>query len=207
MNINLFVNHYQCGDEERQAELDFCVKHNTESNLFANIILFGGRVTYNDFFKETANYPNDINILSNVDIYFNETILKVLEMGDNDCYCITRWEEVDGEIRRFSEMHDYNNGAQEAWSQDTWVIKGKARRVNGQFHLGIPGCDNRIAYEFHIAGYNVSNPCPDIQCIHKHKSPTRNYQVPKGMGGKIQRPYKFIAPRDENPKIARRRKI
>ena len=68
MNINLFVNHYQCGDEERQAELDFCVKHNTESNLFANIILFGGRVTYNDFFKETVNYPNDINILSNVDI-------------------------------------------------------------------------------------------------------------------------------------------
>ena len=206
MKINLFINHYQCGDIERQKELDFCLKTNRESGYFDNIINFDGRITYNDFFKETANYPEDINILANTDIYFNETILKVLEMVNNDCYCITRWEEDKGDIVRFKDKHGYNNEAKESWSQDVWVIKGKAKNLNGAFHLGIPGCDNRIAHEFTMARYQVSNPCERIQCIHKHQEKERSYNIPKGYNGKVPMPYKFIAPLDEFIDSATRRK-
>lgn len=203
--INLFINSYQCGTKERQAELDFCLKHNRESGFFNEIINFDGRVTYNDFFRECANYPDDINILANTDIYFNETILKVLDMGNNDCYCITRWEEEEGEIVRFKDKHDYNNEAKEKYSQDVWVIKGKAKGVNGSFHLGVPGCDNRIAHELSFK-YNVSNPCDKIQCIHKHKEKERNYDIPKGYNKRVPPPYKWIEPSDEEVNLTTRRR-
>lgn len=203
MKINLFINFYQCGDKERQKELDFCLKTNRESGYFDNIINFNGRITYNDFFKETANYSADINILANSDIYFNDTILKVRDMNSSECYCITRWEENKGDIVRFKDHHGYNNGAKEKYSQDVWVIKGKAKQIYGAFHLGIPGCDNRIAYEFTMAKYLVSNPTEKIQCIHRHQDKNRSYNIPTSYGGKVPRPYKFISPSDEieQPKI------
>ena len=203
IKINLFVNYYQCGNKERQKEIDFCLDYNKKSNLFSEIIIFDGRPTYNDFFKETKNYPNDINILTNSDIYFNDTILKVKEMTDSQCYCITRWEEDEekGAVR-FKEKHVYNNEAKEKYSQDVWVFKGKTRSINGRFNLGVPGCDNRIAYEITMSGYKVSNPCPDIQCIHKHKNPERNYTLPH----KVPPPYKFIDPCNEATNFITRRK-
>jgi hypothetical protein len=174
----------------RSGKTKRAFKTNRESGLFNEVINFQGRVTYNDFFNETKNYPNDINILANTDIYFNETINLVREMGDNDCYCITRWEEDGDEIVRFKEKHTYNNYAKEAWSQDVWIIKGVAKKVDGYFNLGVPGCDNRIAHELHRSGYRVINPCDKIQCIHRHKEQKRAYTI----SGKVPKPYKFIEP-------------
>lgn len=203
MKINLFTNHYKCGEPKRQAELDFCLKTNINSGYFSEIINFSGRITYNDFFKHTARFPNDINILANADIYFNDTILKVKEMKDNECYCITRWElDEDGNICRFRDKHAYNKEAKEKYSQDVWVIKGKARQVWGDFQLGRRGCDNRIAHELVMAHYKVSNPCEDIQCIHKHQSAERVYTIEE----KVYPPYKFIEPGDEVTHVITRRR-
>lgn len=204
--INLFLIYYDC-DKDRRKELDFCLKHNRQSGFFSELIIFGSTPTYNDFFKECANYPDDINILSNSDIYFNETILKVREMKDNECYCITRWEEDGDDIVRFKDKHIYNKAAKEAWSQDVWVIKGKAKHVHGAFHLGVPGCDNRIAHEFVMAKYVVSNPCETIQCIHKHKEKERHYKIPKIYTNKrIPPPYKWIEPGDEVTNLTTKRR-
>jgi len=207
IKINLFINHYQCGNKARQKELDFCLNHNRESGYFNEVINFDGRVTYNDFFKECALYPDDINILANTDIYFNETIKLVRDMKDNECYCITRWEEDGNEIVRFKDKHGYNNEAKEKFSQDVWVIKGKAKYVHGAFHLGVPGCDNRIAYEFVMAKYIVSNPCEKIQCIHRHQDNKRSYNIPSGYGSKrVPMPYRFIEPGDEMTNLTTRRR-
>lgn len=204
VKINLFINHFECGNVDRQKELDYCVNHNCESGYFNEIINFKGRLSYEDFFKETLNYPDDINILANTDIYFNETILNVRDIKENECYCITRWEEDGDNIVRFKDKHDYNKGAKEAWSQDVWVFKGRAKNVYGKFNLGVPGCDNRIAHEFIIAGYTVSNPCEHIQCIHRHKDPNRSYTISK----RVPPPYKFIQPGDHlNRKSTRRRPL
>lgn len=207
VKINLFVSNYKFGDPVREAEIDECLKINRSSGLFSEIIVFNNRPKYNDFFREAAHYPDDINILANSDIYFNETIKHVREMGENECYCITRWEEDGDSIVRFKEKHEYNNGAKEAWSQDVWVIRGKAKSVYGDFYLAIPGCDNRIAHEFLMARYTVKNPCEKIQCIHKHKSHERNYKIEKGYMERIPPPYKFIAPGDEATITMRRRAV
>jgi hypothetical protein len=47
--------------------------------------------------------------------------------------------------------------------------------VYGNFTLGMRGCDNRIAAEFEIAGYRVSNPSKSIRSYHVHNSGIRNY--------------------------------
>lgn len=196
MNINLFVNHYNCGDQVRQKEIDYCLDLNRNSGVFNEVINFDGRITYNNFFEETANYPDDINILANTDIYFNKTINLVREMKDDDCYCITRWEEGKEGIVRFKDHHGFNNDAKEKFSQDIWIIKGKAHGVHGAFHLGVPGCDNRIAYEL-SKYYKISNPCDTIQCIHKHADKRRDYNIPTGYRYRVPQPYKWVEPNDE----------
>ena len=205
--INLFVIHYEC-DKERRKELDFCLNHNRKSGLFSQIVIFESTPTYTDFFIQAAKYPDDINILSNSDIYFNETINLVREMKENECYCITRWEEDNqGNIVRFKDKHAYNKEAKEKYSQDVWVIRGKPRQVYGEFHLGVPGCDNRIAHEFVMAHYKVSNPCERIQCVHRHKDEKRYYKIPERyFKGKVPAPYKFIEPGDEVTHVITRRR-
>jgi hypothetical protein len=173
MNINLFINYYKCDDPIRQKEYDYCLKRNKKSGLFNEIITFDGRMAYNDFFEHAGKYPNDINVLANLDIYFNDTILLAKEIGDDEAYALTRWEIKGSKIIPFERKHD---GARAMHSQDVWIIRGKARAVNGNFNMGVPGCDNRIAYELNRQ-YRVLNPSDKIKCIHKHKDEKRNYTL------------------------------
>ena len=198
--MNLFINYFQCGDKERQKELDFCFNTNIESGLFKKIINFDDRPTYNDFFNATKVYPNDINIFANSDIYFNETINLVRDMGVKDAYALTRWEIDNGEIVPFEEKHHYNAEAKAKHSQDVWVFNGVAKNIRGNFQIGVPGCDNRIAWEINNAGYRLSNPSDKIQCIHKHAEQARNYNIKKP----IPPPYLWVIPNGvEQPRRGR----
>lgn len=197
MQINLFVNHYQCGDSERQKELDFCFEANKQNEYIDKIINVQDRLTYNRFFELTASYPNDINILANSDIYFDYTIKEVLDIKPRDCYAITRSELKGNTVVSFTEMNQYNKAAQARHSQDVWVFKGVVKNVFGNFPLGVPGCDNRIAWEIRKAGYNLVNPCHRIKCIHKHRSTERNYNIPAGLGERIPMPYLWVDPEGE----------
>jgi hypothetical protein len=206
MKLNLFVNYFQCGDKERQKELDFCFNTNKDSGLFSEIINFSDRPTYNDFFEATKAYPEDINILSNSDIYFNETINLVREMGTKDAYALTRSELEEGEIVSFEDKHHYNAEAKAKHSQDVWVFNGVPRGINGYFHIGRPGCDNRIAWEINAAKYVLSNPSDRIQCIHKHEESKRKYTMPDS----VPPPYLWVGVIGiEQPRASRgvRRKI
>jgi hypothetical protein len=185
MKLNLFVNYYKCGDPIRQKELDFCFNHNRKSGLFNEIINFEGRMTYNDFFKQTHNYPDDVNILSNLDIYFNESILLASDIDAGDAYALTRWEIKNGAVVSFETKH--NGGAKAMHSQDVWIIKGAAKPVNGNFNMGVAGCDNRIAYEL-AQYYKVTNPSDEIKCVHKHKNESRNYTIP----GRVPPPFMWV---------------
>ena len=186
--INLFVNYYNCGEIERQKEIDFCFNHNKNSGLFSNIINFNDRPTYTDFFNATLAYPEDINVFSNSDIYFNDTIKHVLNMGSMDAYALTRWEESENGIVPFETKHSYNQEAKSKHSQDVWVFYGAVNTVYGGFHIGVPGCDNRIAYEINKANYNLSNPSNIIKCVHKHANEKRVYTMPD----KISPPYLWV---------------
>lgn len=206
--MNLFVNYYQAKDEERQKEIDFCFDKNFNNPLIDRVIIFHSknsyltkgvvnkqewidieidRPTYQDFFNTTKDYPNDINIICNSDIFFDETLEHANRIKDNEVFCLTRWEWNDGNIIDFNRMH----GAPPRYSQDCWVFKGACRlndcdkvwainQETGQpseipFTLGVPGNDNFIAYKFKSVGYNVRNPSLTIKPIHVHKERQRDY--------------------------------
>jgi hypothetical protein len=182
MKINLFSSYYQVSDPERQAEIDFCRKANNGNKFIDAIYYFeAGRPTYADFFSWMREFPNDINILANSDIYFDETLELVKSIDVRTCYALTRWEEREEGIVPFEKGHTHN-GAKAKQSQDVWVFLGEPRIKDGNFCLGQPGCDNKIAYLIRLNGYQVTNPSLSIRAIHRHKEDARTYNLPR-LGG------------------------
>lgn len=191
--INLFVSYFNSRDIARQKEIDYCYNTNKDSGFFDSVINFHSWPMYDDFFNETKNYSKDINVLANADIYFNETILYARDINPNESYALTRWEESEGEVIPFDQKHQYNNNAKAMHSQDVWIFNGETKGINGAFPIGVPGCDNRIAYEIGLAGYQLKNPSNVIQCIHKHKSDSRNYNRHPNYGReKVPPPYRWV---------------
>lgn len=182
--INLFVQVYDCGNEERQKELDYCLAENKNLNInsvpYFNVIEIKERLTFNDLFKLTENYPNDINIIANSDIYFDETILEARFLKPNECYALSRWDYVNGGAILFNRKD----------SQDVWIFNGSVTKDIGHYNLGVPGCDNKIAYELMTNGYSVSNPSKTIHSIHLHNTNYRTYN-PKD---RLFEPFHFIFP-------------
>jgi len=173
--IRLFYNYYFDQDIRRRAELDRCKQVNLENKLLNVIIIDTSsqsmeKPTYNFFFNKINEITgdDDINIISNSDIYFDDSIALVEKMTSNQVYALSRWN-----VNRQGNVELFNRED----SQDTWIIKGKVKPVYGDFHLGRPGCDNRIAHEYKVAGYEVLNPSKTIKSFHLHNSGVRRYNT------------------------------
>lgn len=181
--IRLFYNYYEDKHPFRKQEIDYCLKRNLENQALTTIVVDSpGKPTY-DFFFEKINAvtgPDDINIICNSDIFFDDTIKFVEKIQPKEMYALLRWEWVPGGAR-FYERPD---------SQDTWIVRGKVEGVFGGFSLGIRGCDNRIAHEFLKAGYDVKNPAKTIRTYHVHTSMVRNYT----MADVVPPPYHTLMP-------------
>lgn len=179
MKINLFSSYYTVEDSRRQLEIDFCYQHNLKNKFIDACYYFDmGRPTYSDFFEWMSDFPNDVNILANSDIYFDETIEKTKGIDIKTAYALTRWEERREGVVPFEQGHTHN-GAKAKHSQDVWVFLGAPRVKNANFCLGQPGCDNKIAYLMRYSGYRVLNPSLSIRCIHRHKAQERSYNMPR----------------------------
>jgi hypothetical protein len=199
----LYTSYYHDKNAERQKELLHCLTVNVENKDIDEVVLFiegkaaeypeltfkkvtiieAPRPRFKDFFDVINVFAsdNDISIIANSDIYFDRTIryIKLIDM-DNTCLALSRHHYYSKDR---IELHN------EAWSQDVWIFKGKVKPMNySEFHLGIPGTDNRIAYEIGLAGYKLLNPSKSIRCIHFHMSEVRNYYHL----GKIQKPYMSV---------------
>lgn len=179
-NINLFINRYTSPNSERQKELDICYQLNSENRFIKNIIEVEGR-NYEDFFRAMQAYPDDVNIIANADIYFNDTIELIKRITHYEAFCLTRWDYNGNGHANFMNRSD---------SQDAWVIRGKPKSITGDFPLGKAGCDNRIAYNLKQAGYIVKNPSLSIQSIHYHVSNFRTYNP----HDRILEPYLLVKP-------------
>jgi hypothetical protein len=197
--VNIYTSFYQDSNPVRQLELLYCLKKNINNPLIDKIyLLVEGNVvlpksdkivsvnfkrpTYRDFFdfvNNTVITKDDISIVCNTDIYFNHT-LSLLDFHDRQCVALSRWDYKKQALR----LHN------ERYSQDSWIFKGKIRNVRfADFYMGIPGCDNRIAYELNRAGYRLLNPATTIQSIHYHPSDLHNYNQDTP---KIPKPYLYV---------------
>ena len=198
---NLFINLYPESHEARRKELFDCLQNNINNSsidiiyilvenvlrddLFHNskIILqpIAHRPTFQEIFElvNLVSKEKDINIVTNNDIYFDHTLNFIDCIKENDCYAITKIDIQKDKLVRI----------QKTFSQDTWIFRGRIR-IPGfcNFTMGLPGCDNRLAYELDQFGYDLQNPSHTIHCIHLHESNVRRYD----MTVKVPMPYKDV---------------
>lgn len=180
-NINLFVQVYKSSNQQRQKQLDFCLMKNKQNkNIKVYQLNNQDRVTFKDFFKLVNNISgeDDINIIANSDIVFDDSVIKFKRMSKNTACVVGRWEGavLDGEnINNSNIWHQHKkNGA------DSWVFRGKIKQVpDCDFGLGIWGCDTALAERLRRTKYYVVNPSLDIYNYHIHKSNYRTNQFPQ----------------------------
>jgi len=193
MNINLFFEFFNSKHFNRQEEFDFCIKTNINSKLFNNIYAITNtndiplyllkaekqnkikiiktnseRLEYQQVFEisNKLTKDNDINLLCNTDIWFDDTInLLHNKMTLEIAIGLSRWYPSD-DYYMINGFHMDGKAAPE--SNDTWGWLGKCKVTNGTFPIGYTGCDCRIMKCFEEAGYRVYNPAKSVKTWHKH---------------------------------------
>ena len=192
--IILFTPYYKAKHSERQEELIYCLKKNTQCDEIEKIILviddehipevespkieivkIDARPTYLDWVELTEKRcQNQISILANTDIYFDESITRIREIFAADpqgFVALSRYEKEEENYTLHKTPH---------WSQDVWAVSGdfkftKSFKNSLRVSLGVPRCDNKIAYLFAIHGAPVYNPCHHIKTVHVQESQLRYY--------------------------------
>jgi len=214
MNVNLFTTFYVDSSNQRFEELKYCLRENSKVNFktihivteddtvkpiidelssprICRIDFTEKRPTFNTFFEvmSRGEYKNDLNIICNSDIFFKDldAILGIYEFTEhinNTCLALSRWDILaDGREVHFDR----------ADSQDTWVFFGRPRfKTTIEFGMGVAGCDNRLAHEFQMAGYNVINPSKSVKTFHYHISNVRNYIENGEVKERIPPPYLLV---------------
>ena len=178
------------GPPERWEELRACWDRNDAA--FDAVTVASGRATFTEMFALCR--PDAVNVIANSDIYFERDNLRRMAeaITPRDCFALSRWD-VD------------ENGWGQLWnhadSQDAWVFHGVPDGIVADFPMGVPGCDNHLAWLIFQAGYNLRNPSLTFRAYHLHNVKWRSYLAePDGEargGQKIERippPYKLIKP-------------
>lgn len=181
MVSNLYITHHPTNCK-RQQELELCLNLNEGS--FDRVFVFSEQTTRPDWYKgmwltpehrltfaDVIKYCNmcgrdDINVIANADLIIPtkavDLIKKHLQHGE--CYALAKWDITPKGIRPWTT----------GWSQDMWCFRGKVRSETiGNYYFGLPGCDNRFAYELQQTGYKVLNPSESIETYHLHLSNLR----------------------------------
>jgi hypothetical protein len=191
--INLFFPYYNCGHEERQQEIELCLIQNLGNKAISKIIVLiddnsvlpiddakittiylDSRPTYKKWIELTSELSlNGVSVLCNSDIYFDESVKRLNDIVDSPAkfVALSRWEVV----KKHTHLHPNPH-----WSQDVWAMNCKNYLSKEMLHqldfpIGVPRCDNKIAYLFGIFGWEVFNPCGHVKSFHVHETEMRTY--------------------------------
>jgi len=153
------------------------------------------RPTFRNMFDIISihSLSDDINIICNTDCFIDEhdTIKLNNITGQDDALCLLRREiksvcplKIDARSSKKNRIKHAND------MQDCWIIRGKPKNEMWlDFPMGVPGCDNRLAFEMQKAGYKLLNPYSIIKVYHYHRSKIRRYSD----DNRVQQPYAFPA--------------
>ena len=199
--IILVTQYYIPKNKEREQEINTCLIKNLENNIIDEIHLYiendydfnflknknkikfiktNKQLSYNTVFNYSNIYDkNHIIILSNSDIYFNNTLKNIYDLNfKNVFYALNRYD-IDKNNKLV--LYDVN------YSQDVWIWKPPINiiindnNINDYFDindgiiLGVGGCDNRILKVVKDSGYIIKNASDKIQSIHNHKNNYRTW--------------------------------
>jgi FkbM family methyltransferase len=203
----LVTAYYSDPKPARRDEFLECVRRNAANPLFGELHVFcedgtppglddpkvravplGRRATYRDLFDyANRNLAGWRVVVANADIYFGDD-LRRLDAYDLDgkLLCLSRWDvQADGSARFFEHGE----------SQDAWVFVAPVRPFPCDFHFGVPGCDNRLAWEAAQAGLQVENPGRSLRAYHLHLSGVRRYHDRQRVRGPtLSVPAQFLGP-------------
>lgn len=150
------------------------------------------KLKFNDAIKYiNENLKNEVCILANSDIFFNETLNHINRFNlTGKMFALLRYEYSD--MKLFSEWNEPRRD-----SQDTWIFISPLK-INYNlidFSFGTPGCDNMFASIIERETIlTVTNPCYTIETIHVHSSEFRTYTETNRLHGK----YLYLSPSNIN---------
>jgi hypothetical protein len=201
----LMVGFYRDPDPVRMRELLTCLSHNLGNALIdemhvhveerqpgrkyylleeypvlahpkVRLVDHGRRVSYWALFDRANQKCSGRRvIIANADIYFDNSLAQLDRTSlEGKLLCLSRWDvQPDGSTHLFAHT----------FSQDAWIFQAPMRPFKNDFLLGLPRCDNRIAWEAQRAGLAVSNPSHTVRAYHLHLSGIRNYTAKQEIRG------------------------
>ena len=144
-------------------------------------IVTGVRMDFADAIKQVKAYSMDgYIVIANSDIFFDKTIFNLRKGTLKDepgVQCLLRFE-YDNTKRKlgYCKLFGPRPDSQDVWIlHSNWVPHKKIRNKHFKITLGMPGCDNTIAWVFHEQGYRVFNEPYRIKTYHYHSTQIRNY--------------------------------
>ncbi len=173
----------------RMREIDECIRRNLANQAIDEMHMFiedgaaslagrhdpklrwlshGRRLTFRDLFDHAnREFAGRRVIIANSDIYFDETLERLEGYPlQGKLLCLSRWDvQPDGSVRLFEH----------AFSQDAWIFEAPLPEFRCDWYMGLPGCENRLAYEAAAAGLVLENPARSIRANHLHLSQVRHY--------------------------------
>ncbi len=191
--IRLLINLYSMEEGERLDEIAVCLRNNIANPHISEVVVLDEGFPRQELLKDPKvqvvsihsrpdfsayiQYlnPEGFNLLSNNDIWFDDSLQKIkwLNPGPYDLLSLTR-READGKLYK----------ADQGDAQDSWLFFGQAEPLKDcTFPMGIPGCENRLAFLFFSKRYRVLNPSRCIQTHHEHRSGNRGYQSADRIAG------------------------
>ena len=159
---------------------------NTQQSKKVEQVIINTDPHYKLRFDDAVNFINScddclgkICVLSNSDIYFDETLDKIDNTTiSNNVYALLRYDESKNQNGDGEPIELYKKeGNPRSDSQDCWIFKSplKVDTKFLNFEFGTLGCDNVFANIIYNSGIYISNPCLDIRSIHVHCSNFRTY--------------------------------
>lgn len=210
--MNLLIEYFTSTNKNRDNEYLFCIKQNILNPLIEKIYVFisddselnltdkklvivklSTRPTFLDLFKYcNDNLTNQNCIISNTDIFFDESLSKLDGYDMTSKFLsLTRWDiffDGKGWIMKYYDypwwdcyladgtLSEKDSIRTNQLSQDAWIFRSPVKIDNRiDFLMGKPGCDNRISQIMFENGYQVSNPSKVIICKHYHQTNFRTY--------------------------------
>lgn len=192
--IVLFVPYFEPADPARRREIALCLERNLHCSAIDHIYLLiddGAKVasdparltslrldhrpTYADWVGLSHELcPGQISVFANADIYFDNSIGELAQLfsaDPNAFVALSRYDLTNGKETLHPNPH---------WSQDSWAFRppavaNAARDACLDFPVGVPRCDNKVAYVFGVYGHTVYNPCRNIRSVHVHETGLRTY--------------------------------
>jgi len=201
--FSLIINYFECENEDRKIEYNFCLDENLKNQYVQKIFLFSTKQenpvhdklkivrissepNVQDMFLFASKFLSGENcIIANSDIVFDNTLSKVDNLSDL-FLALTRWE-MDGD----KNMRLYRPRWGSKMSQDSWIFKSPFVPCEELgFPLGYLGADNRIAFVANKSGLKVINPSKSVITKHIHSSNYRTRAKKKRVDGE----YLFVRP-------------